>query len=207
MSRTYGWFWTAVGLCCLVPGCEKSQTPKAGPALGQAGDGSGSTQQPPAEGDSSTLPDAGDPGAVFIAFAADFAAFHDWPHYDVSIDDDAGPDHPEEQLVEYINRLPPHGATAFPLRTVIVKEPVVLTDKNFFAMVKRGGNYNPDGATDWEWFELQNVEDGEVLIVWRGVGPPVDEGYGGDPNTGCNDCHTSENNDAVLAPSLDLHNF
>jgi hypothetical protein len=39
------------------------------------------------------------------------------------------------------------------------------------------------------------------------VGPPADEGYGGDPNTGCNDCHSSDKNDSVLAPALDLRSF
>jgi hypothetical protein len=78
---------------------------------------------------------------------------------------------------------------------------------NYFAMVKRGGDFNSEGARGWEWFELEDVEDGGVLIVWRGVGPPADEGYGGDPLTGCNECHTPGNNDCVLAPALDLRNF
>lgn len=197
------WALIAIGLsgCCLCAACDSDDaTPP--PARLDAGPSSA-----PRDAATTSTPPVEDPADVFVAFAANFKGFHDWPHYDVTIENDAGPDHPEEHLIEYINRLPPHGATAFPLRTIVIKEPVMPTMPGFFAMVKRGGGFNSDGAAGWEWFELQNIEEGGVLIVWRGVGPPSNDEYGGDPNTGCNDCHTPKNNDSVLAPALALSNF
>ena len=92
-----------------------------------------------------------------------------------------------------------------------MKEPTIGTQnaEPFFAMVKRGGGYNAQGASGWEWFELQNLTDGSggVQIVWRGLGPPAGEVYGGDPNAGCNTCHRDCGNDAVCAKSVRLENF
>ena len=146
---------------------------------------------------------------MYLAFAADFQGVRKWTHFDITMSDDAGAPHPELTLTEYINKLPPHGATTFPQRTIIVKEghdPAITT---YFAMVKRGGNYNSTGPVGWEWFELTDAaaNSDRVRIIWHGLGPPKGEMYGGDPNGGCNQCHTPDKNDSVLADALNLDNF
>jgi hypothetical protein len=161
--------------------------------------------------ESASDPNAGDTPSVFVAFAANFAGFHDWQAFDVTKDAAPGMVHPDAQLIEYLNKPPPSGSEEFPVGTIIVKEGTdgdPLT-RAFFAMVKRGGGYNSDGAPGWEWFELRNAPDGGpgVQIVWRGVGPPLGEVYGGDPNAGCNTCHHDCGNDAVCAPSVLLSQF
>lgn len=153
---------------------------------------------------------------TFVAFASDFSGFHSWsstpgegppgaPQPPTSADGGlhAGP------LTTYINQKPPHGSTSFPVGTIIVKEPTTppLTERQIFAMVKRGGGYNSSGATDWEWFELRNVDENNVTIVWRGVGPPTGEAYASTPNL-CNDCHgMARSNDFVWTVGLKLSSF
>ena len=64
-------------------------------------------------------PDASTP---FLAFATDFTGYHSWQHYDTS---DAGVlvgIHDGRPITEYINDLPPHGSTTFPIGTIVVKE-------------------------------------------------------------------------------------
>jgi hypothetical protein len=153
--------------------------------------------------------DGGTQSGTFIAFSADFAGFHDWQSFDVTKDAAPGTIHPDAMLIEYLNKAPPSGSTEFPVGTIIVKEG---TDgdpmtRQFFAMAKRGPNWNVDGATGWEWFELRNEANGGAGIVWRGVGPPAGEVYGGDPNAGCNTCHVQCGNDAVCAPAVQLTQF
>jgi len=153
--------------------------------------------------------DGGTQNGAFIAFSADFAGFHDWQSFDVTKDAAPGTIHPDAMLIEYLNKAPPSGSTEFPVGTIIVKEG---TDgdpmtRQFFAMAKRGPNWNVDGATGWEWFELRNEANGGAGIVWRGVGPPAGEVYGGDPNAGCNTCHVQCGNDAVCAPAVQLTQF
>jgi len=148
-------------------------------------------------------------GSNFIAFAADFSGYHSWPSFDVTKDAAPGTIHPDAKLIEYLNRPPPSQSSEFPVGTMIVKEGTdgdPLT-RQFFAMVKRGPNWNVDGATGWEWFELRNTAAGGVTIVWRGVGPPAGEVYGGDPNAGCNTCHVQCGNDAVCAKAVQLAQF
>jgi hypothetical protein len=138
-------------------------------------------------------------GDTFLAFASSFKDFRTWESFPVDEVDDATV-HTTGPRVEYLNERPDDGSSAFPVRTIIVKEFTegALADRKVFAMVKRGGDYNLKGAAGWEWFELQNLDDSTVDIVWRGVGPPVGEKYGGDPNASCNSCHKgAANNDFV----------
>jgi hypothetical protein len=147
---------------------------------------------PSGENDDST-------GSQFIAFASDFAHYKQWTSY--SYTNDGGTVHNSGPRTEYINHLPPAGAKAFPVGTIIVKD-IKSQDPNMFAMVKRGGGYNSGGAAGWEWFEL--VQDTPLRIQWRGFGPPAGETYGGDP-TACNDCHrAATDNDSVLSPKIRL---
>ena len=156
-----------------------------------------------------TSKDGGTQSDAFIAFSADFAGFHDWQSFDVTKDAAPGTIHPDAMLIEYLNKPPPSGSTEFPVGTIIVKEGTDgdPTTRQFFAMAKRGANWNVDGATGWEWFELRNAANGGVGIVWRGVGPPAGEVYGGDPNAGCNTCHVQCGNDAVCAKAVQLAQF
>lgn len=146
---------------------------------------------------------------AFVAFAGDFAGFHDWQHYDVTDDAALAGIHDGSTVNEYINAPPPHGAATFPVGTIIVKEATGGTlAHELFAAVKRGGGFN-SGAPGWEWFDLATLDDGSggVRIVWRGVAPPAGETYGGDPAGGCNSCHVKCGNDAICAKPLALGNF
>jgi hypothetical protein len=152
----------------------------------------------------SSVPDAKD---SFIAFAKHFSGFRTWESFPLPASTATGDVHLEGARTEYLNERPPEGSTSFPVGTIIVKEmdDGALPDRQIFAMVKRGGTYNQAGASGWEWFELQNVDESTVTIVWRGVGPPAGEMYGGDPNGGCNGCHGgAKSNDFVLSEALSL---
>lgn len=161
-------------------------------------------------GSSSDASDAGATGSgdTFLAFESDFQNFRSWEKFPVTAPVEnsihlAGP------RTEYLNRRPAKGSAAFPVRTIIVKELEVGADVDhkIFAMVKRGGDYNQAGASGWEWFELKNNPDGSESVVWRGLGPPAGEQYGGDPAT-CNDCHAAaHNNDSVNSTGLSLSNL
>ncbi len=171
-----------------LAGCNAS-TPATGDAGGAAGSDAG--------------PD------VFIAFWSTFQPFRTWKSFHSSGPPDDGT-FPADVLgprTQYINRLPPHGATEFPIGTVIV-EARESGAKNLFAAVKRGFGYNSTGARNWEWFELREAA-GQVLIVWRGLGPPTNESYGGNPDGGCNSCHKScgAGNDYICSPVLQLASF
>jgi hypothetical protein len=146
---------------------------------------------------------------LFIAFAEDFRGYHSWEGIDVTGDASLAGITDGSLVLAYLNRRPPTGSTEFPVGTMIVKEATGGTETHqIFAAAKRGGGYN-SAAPGWEWFELENLADGNdgVRIVWRGVGPPAGETYGGDPNGGCNTCHQQCGNDGVCAPALALTNF
>jgi hypothetical protein len=144
---------------------------------------------------------AEDESHQFLAFPADFRGFRAWPSSVLDGDAPAGGVHLTGPRTTYLNAAPPQGATAYPRGTLVVK---TLADGTVFAMAKRGEGYNPSGAVGWEFFELQELADA-VSIVWRGVGPPVGEKYGGDPEAGCNGCHAvARANDSLLSPSLRL---
>jgi len=146
---------------------------------------------------------------TFVAFAEDFRGFHSWPSYDVTDGAALAGIHDGSTVTEYLNKEPKHGATEFPVGTIIVKEATGGTiPHELFAMVKRGGGFN-SGAPGWEWFDLSTVMDGKdgVSIVWHGFGPPAGDTYGGDATAGCNTCHVACGNDAVCAKPLALSNF
>jgi hypothetical protein len=147
---------------------------------------------------------------VFIAFSSSFQPFRSWR----SVHDPGPPagSFPPDVLgprTQYINQPPPHGATEFPIGTIIVEARENGT-MNIFAGVKRGAGFNPTGAKNWEWFELsEDSGSGQVLIQWRGYGPPNNAMYGGDPNGSCNTCHIAcgASNDYVCSPELQLTSF
>jgi hypothetical protein len=140
---------------------------------------------------------------TFLAFSTTFAPFRSWPSFHSDGPPDDGTFTPDVlgPRTQYVNQLPPRGSTEFPVGTVVV-EARENEGHKIFAGVKRGGGFNSGGAADWEWFELS---EGPVTIVWRGVGPPLGDTYGGDPNGGCNACHARcAANDYVCSPQLSL---
>ena len=172
----------------------------------------------------SVVPAAGNDGGTFVAFDTTFNGFHSWPTAvampspnlppvdagGAGLDGGAGDGgvHPPPET-EYW-QLPPisPGSTTFPIGTIIVKETdeADVTARQVFAMVKRGGNFNPNGAVNWEFFELINKANGIEAINWRGYGPidPTMDIYGGNPNV-CNDCHgKAAPNDYVWSAALQL---
>lgn len=144
---------------------------------------------------------------MFVAFASDFQPYATWTSFyvgDVPLPtgvDIAGP------RTVYINELPPHGATEFPVGTIlvkVVKPDASPSDWQIFGMVKRGGDFDMQGAPNWEWFGLStDPTTSRVLIDWRGTGPPPDGGYGS--IGACVFCHAnSAANDYVQTPELQL---
>lgn len=148
---------------------------------------------------SSSGADAGD-SETFIALQSDFAGYESWNQFD-------GGNQPIDnitltgQRTLYVNKLPPAGATTFPIGTIIVKTTV---GAQTFAMAKRGGGFNAAGAADWEWFEITE-SSGSPLIVWRGTTAPLTEVYASVSSVSCNACHTQfSDNDYVGGASLQL---
>lgn len=157
-----------------------------------------------------TLAGCGTPNdGEFVAREQDFAGFERWVRFDRG-EDPVPPSHLGHDVI-YIDRLPPAGATSFPIGTRIVR--VEETDAGpstweIHAMVKRGRGFNPEGARGWELFELAIDARGQPEIEWRGEGPPDGDGYeppDGGAILGCNHCHGAATyNDSVLSPVLDL---
>jgi hypothetical protein len=140
---------------------------------------------------------------TFIAQDGDFSGFENWTHFDLD-GALAGNAHVAGPRTIYVKQLPPHGSTTFPVGTMIVK---VLSNGQILSMVKRGGDFNAQGAVGWEWFELGEFRGGP-FIVWRGVAPPTGEVYAGIAGGTCNSCHMAATaNDSVQAAPLQLSNF
>ncbi|HZL21294.1 MAG TPA: hypothetical protein VFG23_26405 [Polyangia bacterium] len=179
-------------------------------------------------------PEATD-GTVFIATISDFQDFQSWhsapampattlPPIDGGDGVDAGTVTPDAgtvtpdagavhvlPLTVYWNNPPPHGSTTFPVGTIIVKETSETdpTARKIFAMVKRGGDFDPNGAVNWEWYELYFDANGNVDANWYGVGPNggSTDPYAANPNI-CNACHLkAAANDDVWSSALQLSNF
>jgi hypothetical protein len=149
--------------------------------------------------------------ATFLPNLSDFQDFHSWPSFPAGNDPVADSVHLLGPRRVYINELPPPGSSEFPVGTLIVKETQEqdVTTRDVIARAKRGGSYNADGAAGWEWWELQNTAEGKVLMLWRGVGPPVGAcSYLTSVGGGCNLCHSGGTDaDTVLTPALSLANF
>lgn len=161
-------------------------------------------------------PDAGE-STVFVAQLSDFSGFCHWKSApavaDIDASDgihaDAGP------LTVYWNHSPPHGATQFPVGTIILKESNQANpaDRTAFAMVKRqarGTGYNSSGADGWEWWSVFDKGDCTVSEGWRGPAPqanPNDQ-YLSTPAGDCNGCHGRiKGNDYVWDSALQLSKF
>jgi hypothetical protein len=142
--------------------------------------------------------------STFIALQRDFEGFESWEAFAW---DSAGMGgtHDPGAVTVYLKERPPAGATAFPVGTIIVKVTPprdATTEEKIFAMAKRGGTFNANGAAGWEWFELKRSTSGAPVIVWRGVGAPAGERYG-QTDASCNDCHgAAADNDSVHSPPL-----
>lgn len=147
---------------------------------------------------------AGEP-RYFVAFERDFAGFHSWTNHALKETGEPIAAHLAGPRRVYINKVPPPGSADFPIGTIIVKEvesgePATRT---VLARVKRDRVFNAKGAVGWEWFELVNQPGDTVRIEWRGVDPPVGLCSYGD-GSGCNPCHSVQDNDGVLTSALSL---
>jgi hypothetical protein len=142
----------------------------------------------------------------FIAFQRDFQGFTAWNRFELGSHEGVGDStiHTKGKRTVYVNTLPASGAGSFATGTIIVK---TMETGEIFALVKRGGEYNKNGARGWEWFEL-GPSGSEFVIVWRGITPPAGFCYGGIVGGACNDCHMAfAGNDFVGAALLDLTKF
>jgi len=133
---------------------------------------------------------AQEPPETFLAFSHDFAGYRAWQSYVPPLAL-PGNEHVSGPRTVYLNAVPEHGASEFPVGTIFVKESGEGDAMRVFASVKRGGNYNAKGAVGWEWFELKGEPDAPT-IDWRGFGPANGDAYGGDATGGCNGCHDAE---------------
>lgn len=149
---------------------------------------------------------------VFIATQPDFVGFGEWERFTLD-DPQVVPNHVAGIRTIFLNERPPPEAEEFPVGTIIVKWTDADLGAQIHAMVKRGGEYNLEGAEAWEWFDLTFDDEGAVVIRWRGLAPPDGECYGCAPGVeamsaeggDCNTCHAAaESNDFVQASVLDL---
>jgi hypothetical protein len=161
--------------------------------------------------------EAGDDPEVFIALQRDFADFQRWPVLWQG-DGDTVPGHPAGARTVYGDVHADgevFGAGSMLVKTIDVDpadlDPGAAAGPLVFAMVKRGGAFNPE-ANGWEWFELTISDDGQPLVVWRGEKPPNGECYGCTPGlmpgvdlemASCTACHAGAgDNDLVYSVPL-----
>ena len=155
---------------------------------------------------------AGGSGATFIALERDFQSFQSWSRTQVG-DAEIVCGHAAGPRFAYVST-PPAGGK-FPIGAMIAKTVEVgdPTTWSIHAKAKRGGGFNPQGAINWEWFELRIVGTNEVTILWRGAQPPKDHGYESLPGLGattamdgdCNTCHAAAaGTDYLLSPVLQM---
>lgn len=139
----------------------------------------------------SDAPLAAEPGG-FIAMSDAFRDFRTWPRVAISATEDV-PD-PSLPYFAYTNQPAPPAGSTYPVGTLIVHT-IELTDDpatwEVFAMARRGGGYNPDGAHGWEFFRL-GFSRGEVpVIISRGFAP-TDSGSYSAKGSNCNTCHAAQ---------------
>lgn len=116
--------------------------------------------------------DEAPPSGPRIALTSDFESFRDWRAVRLP-DASATTGHesaPERWL--YIDREPPPIDAGFALGTILVKtiEGGAPESWEIHAMVKRGDEFNAEGAVDWEFFELDYDDAERLRINWRGTG-------------------------------------
>ncbi len=144
------------------------------------------------------------PSDTFIALQRDFVGFEGWEAFAPPAQA-GGATHLVGPYTVYLKARPEHGSAHFPIGTVIVKSArpdALMGEEKIFAMVKRGGEYNAEGASGWEWFELARSTSGAPVILWRGVGAPAGEKYS-QVDGSCNSCHQgSMDNDFVQSIRL-----
>ena len=147
-----------------------------------------------------------DAAPQFIAAQRDFANYRTWSRYDLGVNSGDAV-HTQGSRVVYINKIPAHGSTQFPLGTILVKtigEDTAAPGKTF-GMAKRGGGFNAQGSVGWEWFEIDGTP--QPIIVWHGTEPPPGEAYNptgvGDQ---CNDCHRNAK-DGVFGDTVQIDAF
>jgi hypothetical protein len=149
---------------------------------------------------------------AFIALDRDFADYGSWQSFDLGETVIEGLPFGRRRL--YVSAMPAAGAEEFPVGTKLVKvfeDPdLPEAEWDIYAMVKRGGGFNGNGAVNWEWFELVRDSSGEVSTEWRGTEPPAGRNYrcllttNNSPD--CNACHAaSKSNDYVNSAPLQLH--
>jgi hypothetical protein len=165
--------------------------------------------------------DGGAP-AVYVPYPSDFCGYTAWTTY---VEPDAGGDgiipatsltdggfiHVGGGRTEYVKFVygpPSHGATEWPVGTLIVK--TIPAQSQIFAMAKVGGGYNPNlpdgGPLNWEWLELPTGSC-PVDFIWSGAEPPMNQSYGGTPQA-CNQCHSGyPDNDYVASPKILLEDY
>jgi hypothetical protein len=160
---------------------------------------------------SSSAPDGGNGNSAIMVEGTAFNGFCSWSSAEAVGPPDAGDGvHNLGPLRVYWNQTPPHGSTAFPQGTLILKssEEADPTKHTIFAMAKVGGGFNAaNGVPNWEWFSLQENADCTVNVLWNIV-PPSTEPYAGTPSGDCNGCHAqAKPNDYVWDEALQLSNF
>lgn len=138
--------------------------------------------------------------SVFVAQDSDFAGWQDWFGGILAPNILDGDVYPPGTRWGYVNHRVPPGTTVYPTGTVMIK--LIESPKNdptiwhAFGFAKRGGDYNPAGAVDWEFLLLRLDAAGTPTITDRGIAPAND---GFDMDTGsytpggaagsCNICH------------------
>jgi len=161
---------------------------------------------------------------VFIALQRDFVDFRSWQKF--SFGDFPLEGHPIGPRYGFVKQVLQPGEKAYPIGDIIVKtvetppspspspwpSPVPEQQWDVFAMVKRGGNFNAEGAKNWEFFTLRINLNGVPVILVRGTDAsdvPTGSGHGYVGVTGniiqCNGCHGAPNvaqYDYVLNPEL-----
>lgn len=149
-----------------------------------------------------------EPGG-FIALTDHFRDFRSWPR--VAVGEDVLSAHPEGPRFVYASQSPPPAGEPYPVGAILVHSIEQSEDPaswELFAMVKRGGGYNPEGAVGWEFFRLGFSTRGVPVILSRGLTPTEGTPYGGGvgptaQGSGCNRCHAApgtELDDHILSP-------